>query len=46
MGNLDIDHYCRVYDDVIPSEICDTYIRFYEETLMLDAAKHRRLSNA
>ena len=44
MGNLDIEHYCRVYDDVLAPEICDAYIQYYEETLRVDAEKHRRLS--
>ena len=44
MGNVDIDFYCRVYDDFLEPELCDAYIDLYEATLQLDAEKVRKLS--
>ena len=44
MNKVDIDHYCRVYDDFLAPELCDAYIDMYESTLLIDAEKHRKLS--
>ena len=32
MAKVDIDHYCRVYDDFLAPELCDAYIDMYEAT--------------
>ena len=44
MDNIDIDYYCRQYDDMLSEDQCDEYIELYEETLKVDAEKQRRLS--
>ena len=40
----DLDHYCRVYDGFLEASICDEYIEKFEETITVDAERHRELS--
>lgn len=40
----DIDFYCRSYAGFLEPELCDEYVRLYEETLRVDAEKQKRLS--
>ena len=40
----DIDHYCRVYDDFLERAVCDEYVEKFEETITVDAERHRELS--
>jgi len=44
MTNIDIDFYCRAYDDFISPEECEEYIDKYEETLRVDNEKWKNLS--
>ena len=44
MVNLDIDWYCRVYDDFLDPQICTQYVDKFEETITKDSQKHRELS--
>ena len=41
---VDIDFYCRVYDNFLEPDVCQAYIDMFEETLTVDADKHQRLS--
>ena len=40
----DIDFYCRVYDDFLEHSDCDEYVAKFEETITVDAERHRELS--
>ena len=40
----DIDHYCRVYDHFLEASDCDEYVEKFEETITVDAERHRELS--
>ena len=40
----DIDHYCRVYDHFLEASDCDEYVEKFEETITVDAKRHRELS--
>jgi hypothetical protein len=44
MTNIDIDFYCRAYDDFLSPEECEEYIDKYEETLRVDNEKWKNLS--
>ena len=44
MSNLDIDFYCRVYDDFLEPQFCAQYVDKFEETITKDAKRHRELS--
>lgn len=44
MAKKDFHHYCRVYDHFLSPEMCDEYIRLYEETIRVDSKKVRDLS--
>jgi hypothetical protein len=44
MTNIDIDFYCRAYDDFLSTEECEEYIDKYEETLRVDNEKWKNLS--
>ena len=44
MSNIDIDFYCRTYDDFLEPEFCDEYISLYEHTLKYDTEKWKNLS--
>ena len=44
MANLDIDWYCRVYDDFLEPQFCGEYVDKFEETILIDHQKHRELS--
>ena len=44
MSNIDIDFYCRVYDDFLEPQFCDQYIEKFEETITKDIKRHRELS--
>jgi len=44
MSNIDIDFYCRVYDDFLEPHFCDQYIDKFEETITKDSKRHRELS--
>jgi hypothetical protein len=41
---IDIDFYCRAYDDFLSPEECEEYIDKYEETLRVDNEKWKNLS--
>ena len=30
---FDLNYYCRIYDDFLDKDICDTYVQMFEETL-------------
>ena len=40
----DIHHYCRVYDNFLSPDMCEEYIRLYEDTLKYEAQKVMDLS--
>ena len=40
----DIHHYCRVYDDFLSAEICEEYIRLYEQVIQNENQKVMDLS--
>ena len=44
MANVDVDFYCRAYDDFLSPEDCNTYIDKYEETLRIDEDRWKELS--
>lgn len=44
MANVDMDWYCRVYDDFLDPQICSQYVDKFEETITEDSQKHRELS--
>jgi len=44
MANVDVDFYCRAYDDFLSPEDCNTYIDKYEETLRVDEDRWKELS--
>ena len=44
MANVDVDFYCRAYDDFLSPEDCNTYIDKYEETLRVDGDRWKELS--
>ena len=44
MANIDIDYYCRAYDDFLSPEDCEAYIEKYEETLRVDNERWKKLN--
>jgi len=44
MSNIDIDFWCRAYDDFLSPSDCEEYIEKYEETLRVDNDKWKQLS--
>ena len=44
MTGIDIDFYCRVYDDFLSPKDCEDYIDKYNETLRVDNEKWKNLS--
>ena len=44
MTNIDIDFWCRAYDDFLSPSDCEEYIEKYEETLRVDNEKWKQLS--
>ena len=44
MSNIDIDFWCRAYDDFLSPSDCEEYIEKYEETLRVDNEKWKQLS--
>ena len=44
MANIDIDHYCRVYDNFLSPDDCRSYVEKYEETLRVDNKRWKELS--
>ena len=41
---FDINYYCRIYDNFLDDEICDTYVQYFEETLEKDADEVKKTS--
>ena len=44
MPDVDIDFYCRAYDDFLSPADCEAYIDKYEETLRVDNERWKELS--
>ena len=44
MADVDIDFYCRAYDDFLSPADCEAYIDKYEETLRVDNERWKELS--
>ena len=44
MADIDIDFYCRAYDDFLSPADCEAYIDKYEETLRVDNERWKELS--
>ena len=44
MTGIDIDFYCRAYDDVLSPKDCEDYIDKYNETLRVDNEKWKNIS--
>ena len=44
MADIDIDYYCRAYDDFLSPADCESYIEKYEETLRVDNERWKELS--
>ena len=44
MADIDIDYYCRAYDDFLSPADCEEYIDKYEETLRVDNERWKELS--
>ena len=44
MADIDIDYYCRAYDDFLSPADCEEYIDKYEETLRVDNERGKNLA--